>query len=165
MWNVFRYSFDHGFCKNIFKHPQSSLEAAKHFAERVEARGFTSNLASKYIKDTIEHKRIERSDPLNSPIELNHPYDSNNIIAVTTVGYEGRGTVLKQLSVEAARDIQRLGNIHLGKKAYYELGRILRQEGIYLPLNSEIICTGYSYSNFLRLQSCSFTCWDSTSFK
>ena len=67
---------------------------------------------------------------MNSPIELNHPYDSNNRIAITTVGYQGRGTVFKQLCVEAARDIQRLGNIGLGKKAYYELGRILRQGGI-----------------------------------
>ena len=67
---------------------------------------------------------------MNSPIELNHPYDSNNRIAITTVGYQGRGTVFKQLSVEAARDIQRLSNIGLGKKAYYELGRILRQGGI-----------------------------------
>ena len=70
---------------------------------------------------------------MNSPIELNHPYDSNNRIAATTVGYQGRGTVFKQLSVEAARDIQRLGNIGLGKKAYYELGRLLRQKRISFP--------------------------------
>ena len=36
-------------------------------------------------------------------------------------------------SVEAARDIKRLGNIGLGKKAYYELSRILRQEVISFP--------------------------------
>ena len=76
---------DDRFCTNILKHPQSSLEAGKHFAERVEARGFTNNLAAKYIKDTIEHENFERSGPLNSPIAQNHPYDSNNRIAVTTV--------------------------------------------------------------------------------
>ena len=70
---------------------------------------------------------------MNSPIELYHPYDSNNRIAVTIIGYQGRGTVLEQLSVEVARDIQRLGNIALGKKAYYQLGRIFCQEGIYFP--------------------------------
>ena len=44
--------------------------------------------AFKIIKHTIEHKRMERSDPLNSTIKLNHPYDSKNRIAVTTVGYQ-----------------------------------------------------------------------------
>ena len=85
----------------------SSIPKKRTFCERVEARGFTRNFASKYIKHTIEG--IERADPLNSPVELNHPYDSNNIIAVTMVRYQGRGTVLKQLSVEATRNTQRLG--------------------------------------------------------
>ena len=42
------------FCRNILKHPHSSSEAGKHFAERVEARGFTSKLAAGYIKDTLK---------------------------------------------------------------------------------------------------------------
>ena len=69
---------DEKFCKNIFNHPKRSLEAGKHFSEALQV------ISLQNIKDTIEHKRIERSDPLNSPIELNHPNDSNNRIAVTT---------------------------------------------------------------------------------
>ena len=57
-------------------------------------------------------------------VGFKHPYDSNNRLAVTTVGYEGRNTVLKQLSVETTRDIQRLGHIGLGKQTYLELARI-----------------------------------------
>ena len=64
---------------------------------------------------------------------LNNPYDSNSRLAVTTVGYEGRNIILMQLSVEIARDIQRLGHIALGKQTYWELARIRRREGISFP--------------------------------
>ena len=37
------------------------------------------------------------------------------------------------MSVETARDLQRLGNLGLGKKSYWELGRILRRDGISFP--------------------------------
>ena len=66
-------------------------------------------------------------------IMLNHPYDSNHGIAVSTVGYEGREGVNKKLSVGAARDIQRLGHLGLGKHSYWELGRILRRDRITFP--------------------------------
>ena len=48
-------------------------------------------------------------------------------------GYEGRESVHGSLSVEAVRDIQRLGYLGLGKHSYRELGRILRREGITFP--------------------------------
>ena len=38
------------------------------------------------------------------------------------------------LSVEAARDILRLGHLGLEKHSYWELGRILRREGITFPI-------------------------------
>ena len=37
------------------------------------------------------------------------------------------------MSVEIARNIQRLGHICLGKQTYWELARILRREGISFP--------------------------------
>ena len=40
---------DEKFCRNITKHPKSSFEAGKLFAEKVEARGFTSKVAAGYI--------------------------------------------------------------------------------------------------------------------
>ena len=51
----------------------------------------------------------------HSPVSLHHPYDSNNQIVVSTVGYEDRNRVNTRLSSEAARDIQRLGHLSLGK--------------------------------------------------
>ena len=39
-----------------------------------------------------------------------------------------------RLSVEVARDIQRLGHLGLGEQSYSELGRILRREGITIPI-------------------------------
>ena len=104
------------FCRSIMLHPQSSSNAGALFAERVEDRGFTSSVAVKHIKNTIMQKETAQF-----PIMLNHPYDSNHEIAVFTVGYEGRG-VNKKLSVEAARDIQRLGHLGLGKHSYWKLG-------------------------------------------
>ena len=53
---------------------------------------------------------------------------------LTTVGYEGKNTVLKQLSVETARDIQRLGHIGLGKQTYWELPRIYVEKEFHFPL-------------------------------
>ena len=116
------------FCRSIMLHPQSSSNAGALFAERVEARGFTSSVAVKHINNTIMQKETAQF-----PIMLNHPYDSNHGIAVSTVGYEGREGVNKKLSVEAARDIQRLGHLGLGKHSYWELGRIIRRDGITFP--------------------------------
>ena len=130
---------DNKFCSSVFKYPHSAI-AGKLFAERVEARGYTSNMAVNYIKETLQQERKDVSCSINNPpIGLNHPYDSNNRIAITTIGYEGRGVVLKQLSVETARDLQRLGHLGLGKKSYWELGRILRRDGISFP-DGEIKC-------------------------
>ena len=120
------------FCRNILKHPHSSSEAGKHFAERVEARGFTSKLAAGYIKDTL--KKDIHSNPCKPLIGLNHPFDANNRLAITTIKYDGRKSpVLKQLSIESARDSQRLGHLGLGIHSYWELGRILRRDGIVFP--------------------------------
>ena len=125
-----RYMDNHSdkFCQSIMLHPQNSSKAGALFAERVEARGFTSSIAAKHIKNTLMQE-----DTAQFPISLNHPYDSNNKIVVSTVGYEGRDYVQKSLSVVAVRDIQRLGHLGLGKHAYWELGRILRKEGITFP--------------------------------
>ena len=125
-----RYMENHSekFCKSTMLHPQKSSKAGALFAERVEARGFTSSIAAKHIKD-----RLVLEDKSQFPISLNHPYDSNNKIVVSTVGYEGRESVHKSLSVEAVRDFQRLGHLGLGKHSYWELGRILRREGIMFP--------------------------------
>ena len=98
-----------------FQYPHSSAIAGKLFAERVETRGYTSNVAVNYVKETLqlEIKDISCSSN-NPPIGLNHPYDSNNSLVITTVGYEVRGAVPKQWSVEAARDLKRLGYLGLG---------------------------------------------------
>ena len=119
------------FYSSVFKYPQSSTIAGKLFAERVEARGYTSNVAVNYVKETLQLERKDIKCSINNPpIGLNHTYDSNNRLAISTVGYEGRGAVRKQLSVEAARDLQRLGYLGLGKNSYWELGRILRRDEI-----------------------------------
>ena len=75
-----------------------------------------------------------QGDHTHIPVSLHHPYDTNNPIVVTTVGYEGRNRVNTRLRVEAARDIQRLGHLGIGKHTYWELGRILRREGITFPI-------------------------------
>ena len=75
-----------------------------------------------------------QGDHTHFPVSLHHPYDSNNQIVVSTVGYEGRSRVNTLLSVETARDIQRLGHLGLGKHSYWEIGRILRREGITFPI-------------------------------
>ena len=75
-----------------------------------------------------------QGDDIHMPVRLHHPYDSNNQIVVSTVGYEGRNCVNTRLSVEAVRDIQRLGHLGLGKHSYWELGRILLREGIMFPI-------------------------------
>ena len=99
-------NLDKKFCSSVFKYPQSSAIAGKLFAERVEARGCTNNVADNYVKETLQQERKDVSCSINNlPIGLNHPYDSNNRLAETTIGYEGRGVVLKQLSVETARDL------------------------------------------------------------
>ena len=38
------------------------------------------------------------------------------------------------LSVKAVRDIQKLGHLGLEKHSYWELGSILRREGITFPI-------------------------------
>ena len=42
------------FCKSTMLHPQKSSKAGALFAERVEARGFTSSIAAKHIKEMME---------------------------------------------------------------------------------------------------------------
>ena len=69
-----------------------------------------------------------QGDNIHIPVSLHHPYDSNNQIVVSTVGYEGRNCVNARLSLKAALDIQSLGHLGLGKYFYWELGRILRRE-------------------------------------
>ena len=109
---------DEKFCGNITKLPKSSFESGKLFAETVEARSFTSKIASGTIKHALEQEGNTQPDSYKPLVGLNHPYDSSNKLTVTTVGYEGRNTVLNQLIVETARDIQRLGHIGLGKQFY-----------------------------------------------
>ena len=124
---------DEKFCRNFTKYAKNSCEAGNLFAERVETRGFTSKVASGYIKHALEQEGNTHPNSYNPLVRLNHSYDSNNRLAVTTVGYEVRNTVLKQLSVETARDIQRLGQLGLGKQTYWELARISRRNGISFP--------------------------------
>ena len=78
---------DEKFCRNITKHPKSSFEAGKVFAERVESRGFTCKVAAGYIKHALEQEGNTQLDSYKPLVGLNHPYDSNNRLAVTTVGY------------------------------------------------------------------------------
>ena len=98
-------------------------------SERVEARGFKSAVVTKFTKDTLM-----QGDDIHIPVSWHHPYDSNNQIVVSTVGYEGKNCANTRLSVKAVRDIQRLGHLGLGKHSYWELGRILRREGITFPI-------------------------------
>ena len=49
-------NYDEKICRNITKHPKSSFGAGKLFAERVEARGFTSKVAAGYIKHALEQE-------------------------------------------------------------------------------------------------------------
>ena len=103
----------------VFSNIPELHNSGKQFAERVEARGYTSNVAVNYVKETLQLERKDVSCSINNPpIGLNHPYNSNNRLAISTVGYEGGGAVRKQLSVEAARDLQRLGHLGFGKNYY-----------------------------------------------
>ncbi|KAI6660182.1 hypothetical protein LOD99_10493 [Oopsacas minuta] len=105
------------FCQSIMLYPQKSSKACALFAERVAARGFTSAVPAKYTKNTLI-----QGDYLHIPVSLHHPYDSDSQIVVSTVSYAGRNCVNTRLRVEAARDIQRLGHLGLGKHSYWELG-------------------------------------------
>ena len=65
-----------------------------------------SNVAVNYVKETLQLGRKDVScSPNNSPNGLNHPIESNNRLETPTVGCEGRGVALKQLSVEATRNL------------------------------------------------------------
>ena len=68
----------------------------------MEARGFTSAVATKFTKGTLM-----QGDDI--PVSLHYSCDSNNQIVVSTVGYEDRNCVNTRLSVKAVREIQRLG--------------------------------------------------------
>ena len=49
------------------------------------------------------------------------------------MGYKGRDHDTKTLSYSTVRDLQRLGHLGLGKKAYWELARILCRDGVVFP--------------------------------
>ena len=65
-------------------------------------------MAVNYVKEKCQERKNASCSINNPPNGLNHPYESNNRLAITTIGYEGRGVVLKQLSVVTARDMQGL---------------------------------------------------------
>ena len=115
------------------KRPQISQQAGNLFAERVESRGYTKNLIANFLVNTFgsvnENNLIT---PFNT-LSLNRPFDSNNQIALATIPYKntGHNNSNHVLSREAFRDMQKLG---LGKKSYFELGRILHKEGIGIPM-------------------------------
>ena len=127
---------DIDFCKRVMKRPQISQQAGKLLAERVESRGYTKNLTANFLVNTLgsvgDNNLIS---PFNT-LSLNRPFDSNNQIAVTTIPYKNTGPNNSHhvLSREAVRDKQKLGHLGLGKKSYFELGRILRKEGIRFPM-------------------------------
>ena len=127
---------DIDFCKQVMKRPQSSRQAGKHFAERVESRGYTENLTTNFLVSSLEGSVSDNSliTPFNA-LSLRHPFDSNNQLAVATIPYKSAKQNISNhvLSREAVRDMQKLGHLGLGKKSYFELGRILRKEGIHFP--------------------------------
>ena len=67
---------DDKFCRNITKHPKSSFEAGKLFAERVEARGFTSKVEAGYIKHALEQERNTQPDSYKPLVGLNQGFIS-----------------------------------------------------------------------------------------
>ena len=110
--------------------PTKILKCRCTICRKVEARAFISVVATKFTKDTLM-----QGDDIHIPVSLHHPYEHNNqIVQLATVGYEGRNCANTRLSVKAVRDIQRLGHLGLGKHSYWELGRILRREGITFPI-------------------------------
>ena len=73
------------------------------------------------------------------------------------MGYKGRDHDTKTLSYSTVRDLQRLGHLGLGKKAYWELARILRRDGVVFPAGGVKAAwdeSGSSSETYLR-QSCS----------
>ena len=120
---------DEDFCKRVMKRPQHSQQAGKLFAERVESRGYTENFTTNFLTNTLEGSASGNGiiTPFKT-LSLHYPYDSNNQLAVTTVPYKReKQNPSRILSREAVRDMQRLGHLGLGKKSYFELGRILRK--------------------------------------
>ena len=67
-----------------------------------------------------------------SVLKLHSSLDTNRQLALTTVGYKGRDHDTKTLSYSTVRDLQRLELLGLGK-AYWELARILRRDGVDFP--------------------------------
>ena len=113
------------------KRPQHSQQAGKLFAERVESRGYTESFTTNFLTNTL--KGLASDNNIITPfktLSLHHPYDSDNQLAVTTVTYKReKQNLIRIICREAVRDMQRLGHLGLGKKSYFELGRILRKEG------------------------------------
>ena len=66
-------------------------------------------------------------------MKLHSSLDSNRQLAVSRAGYKGRDYATKNLSESTVRDLQRLGHLGLGKKAYRESARILRRDGVIFP--------------------------------
>ena len=90
-------------------------------------------------------------------LKLHSSLDTNRQLALTTVGYKGRDHDTKTLSYSTVRDLQRLGHLGLGKKAYWELARILRRDGVVFPAGGVKAVwdeSGSSSEKYL-LQSCS----------
>ena len=80
---------DIDFCKRVMKRPQSSRQAGKHFAERVESRGYTENLTTNFLVSSLEGSVSDNSliAPFNA-LSLHHPFDSNTRLAMATIPYE-----------------------------------------------------------------------------
>ena len=116
-------------------HPKSAPQAARLFVERVQARGNTNRFACDYLRNALHEVEDGEAKFTSSTsvLKLQSSLDTNRQLAITTVGYKGRDHDTKTLSHSTVRDLQRLGHLGLGKKAYWELARILRKDGVIFP--------------------------------
>ena len=131
----FMDSHDKNSCNKVWKHPRSAPQAAQLFAERVQSRGHTDRFACDHLRNALREIEDDKASSTSSAsvLKLHSSLDTNRQLALTTVGYKGRDHDTKTLSYSTVRDLQRLGHLGLGKKAYWELARILRRDGVVFP--------------------------------
>ena len=95
--------------------------------------GQTDRFACDYLCKAL--KEIDnRSSSLASVWKLHSSHDSNRQLTLITMGYKGRDYDTKTLSYSTVRDLQGLGHLGLGKRAYWELVMIHLRDGVVFQL-------------------------------
>ena len=116
--------------------PDLLLKHRDYFLSEFKPEAILISSVCNYLRDALQEIEVEETTSTSSNttvLKLHSSLDSNRQLAVSTAGYKGRDHATKTLSESTVRDLQRLGHLDLGKKAYWELARILRRDGVIFP--------------------------------